>query len=70
MVLVKKEKETVKEVLRKAIEMQVVARPSHLNLNEIKITTKNSLLAKIKNDSEKLLFLYKLLKGKPDFLNH
>jgi len=67
-VFAKQEKRTLQELIQIGLETNKISQPSHLNLKHHTIYSREELLEKITNDSDKMRFLYTLLKGKPIFL--
>jgi tRNA nucleotidyltransferase (CCA-adding enzyme) len=59
---------TVEQLIKIGLEKNVIVKPSHLNLKQIKILTGKNLIEKIKDNNDKLTFLYQLLKGKPSYI--
>jgi tRNA nucleotidyltransferase (CCA-adding enzyme) len=67
-VLLAKEAQTVKTIIQEAIEQETVPLPSHLALSaETPILDKKTLLERLAGKKEQLVFVYKLLQGKPNY---
>ncbi len=66
--LEKQKKITIPEVIRNGLEKNVIVKPSHLKLKQLKVLTGKELIKKIADDNEKIIFLYNALKGKPHYL--
>lgn len=64
----KQSKKTIPELIKNGLEKNVIVKPSHLKLKQMKIFTGKELLEKIAENKEKLTFLYQTLKGKPHYL--
>jgi len=67
-VLVKRPKLTLSETLQLGLKNGAISQPSHLNIKNTEILSREALVKRIENDEDKLRFLYSLLKGKPRYL--
>ncbi|MFW9922089.1 MAG: CCA tRNA nucleotidyltransferase [Candidatus Thorarchaeota archaeon] len=69
-VLVKRNLCKIEEIIQDALDKKVIALPSYLNLKikELQILSKEETIAMFQNNQEVMVFIYKALLNKPDYL--
>ncbi len=69
-ILLKEKQQTINEIVEKGISEKIISLPSHLqmDLSSIEILSKEKLITRIVNDKEKMIYLYRILIGKPNYL--